>query len=786
MKHQKFIRYLAGLLAGVFLLNVSPKCTGPVWADTLRSQSNAAEKTTEEMSETPDAVVSEAGLTDISTEDPAGAAEEETDDLLTGVSGEESDVLTAATADEPAEQAADLQEESVSLSSVADEYGLQFTIGNAGTSTVGTAQTGISMVEAEKTVKITFSANGGSGTRKAQVLPCGTAAMLRRNDPVSGDGFTMKDCIFAGWNTRQDGSGTTIQDGGAFLADCDTRLYAMWVEKVSACSVVFHANGGAEEDYARTYTSGSGSLEKGIFTRKNYTFAGWNTEASGKGTNLADGAALSRVFRLKKSSLQLYAKWEPVKFSIRYELNGGTNAAANPNRYAYGQTVQPVAAARKGYLFAGWYTDKSLKNKVTEITEGNLVLYAKWKPITYTVSFSANGGSGTMKKMSSCTYGTGYHLTGNTFTRKGYAFAGWNTDPKGKGKAFKNAGYFKNLLSKNKGSLTLYAQWNKIYRITYRCNGGSLQKSAKKTFTVATASFVLPGAVRTGYSFLGWYQEKKLKTKVTAVNRGSTGNRTYYAKWKAHSYVLKFRGNGSTGGSMAAVQSRKHSYGSAFTLPSNRYSREDYSFAGWNTKADGSGTNYSDGAKVKNLTAKNGAVVTLYAQWKPDKKLIPLHTEEGYRAGNISGSYAGGAFASNGCGPAACGIISGEHPLSVGAWMMANGEAGYGEGGKGGTNPTGITRYFQAHGYEVGRPGTYQEWYSRMATGKYYGICLMTAASPYTNGGHYVVVSDVSPAYGCYVYDATWSGRDGWSGQRFGVLSFDGMSSAWWLIPKYR
>lgn len=52
------------------------------------------------------------------------------------------------------------------------------------------------------------------------------------------------------------------------------------------------------------------------------------------------------------------------------------------------------------------------------------------------------------------------------------------------------------------------------------------------------------------------------------------------------------------------------------TLNLNTYTRTGYTFAGWNTKADGSGEAYEDGATIYNLSAQEGGRVTLYAQWK--------------------------------------------------------------------------------------------------------------------------------------------------------------------------
>ncbi|MBR0090307.1 MAG: InlB B-repeat-containing protein [Lachnospiraceae bacterium] len=56
-------------------------------------------------------------------------------------------------------------------------------------------------------------------------------------------------------------------------------------------------------------------------------------------------------------------------------------------------------------------------------------------------------------------------------------------------------------------------------------------------------------------------------------------------------------------------------YGKAYRLTANTMTRKGYTFVGWNTKADGTGKTYANKASVKNLSTKNKATVTLYAQW---------------------------------------------------------------------------------------------------------------------------------------------------------------------------
>jgi hypothetical protein len=63
------------------------------------------------------------------------------------------------------------------------------------------------------------------------------------------------------------------------------------------------------------------------------------------------------------------------------------------------------------------------------------------------------------------------------------------------------------------------------------------------------------------------------------------------------------------------MASSTHTYGVAKNLTANGFTRTGgYTFAGWNTAADCTGTSYTDGESVTNLSSVNGATVTLYAQ----------------------------------------------------------------------------------------------------------------------------------------------------------------------------
>ena len=63
-------------------------------------------------------------------------------------------------------------------------------------------------------------------------------------------------------------------------------------------------------------------------------------------------------------------------------------------------------------------------------------------------------------------------------------------------------------------------------------------------------------------------------------------------------------------------------YGKTYTLTKNKFKRTGYVFEGWNTKKNGKGDFYEDGEDIRNITAKNGKTVTLYAQWSKKQYMI--------------------------------------------------------------------------------------------------------------------------------------------------------------------
>ncbi len=164
--------------------------------------------------------------------------------------------------------------------------------------------------------------------------------------------------------------------------------------------------------------------------------------------------------------------------------------------------------------------------------------------------------------------------------------------------------------------------------LTLDANGGTIDGAATKVDTitvgVGTTIDLNVGAyntpVREGYTFKGWSEDKNATSGTTdTITVGLMD--TIYATWQGYPYTIKFNSNGGTG-SMNALSMV---YGTAKNLTANAFTKTGYTFNGWNTQADGSGTSYKNSESVNNLTSTNNGEVTLYAQWKPNQYTVEFN-----------------------------------------------------------------------------------------------------------------------------------------------------------------
>ena len=164
----------------------------------------------------------------------------------------------------------------------------------------------------------------------------------------------------------------------------------------------------------------------------------------------------------------------------------------------------------------------------------------------------------------------------------------------------------------NVGNVYLNVTTNETdYTLSYNANGGSGAPSSQKGTGTGSYTFTISSTkpIRTGYTFLGW----SLSSTATTASYQPGGRITLtasdilYAVWKINTYTVSYNANGGSG----APASQTKNYGKTLTLSTTKPTRTGHTFLRWNTKADGSGTNYSPGGSY---TAN--ASVTLYAQWQ--------------------------------------------------------------------------------------------------------------------------------------------------------------------------
>jgi uncharacterized repeat protein (TIGR02543 family) len=145
--------------------------------------------------------------------------------------------------------------------------------------------------------------------------------------------------------------------------------------------------------------------------------------------------------------------------NVNFDANGGTGTMSSQVA-AVTTALSTNTFTRDGFAFAGWNTEADGTGEVSYSPgagysfASDASLYAQWTAITYSVTFDANGGTGTM---SSQVAAVTTALSTNTFTRDGFTFAGWTTAADGTGGSYApGAGY--SFVS----DASLYAQWTAI------------------------------------------------------------------------------------------------------------------------------------------------------------------------------------------------------------------------------------------------------------------------------------------------------------------------------------
>ncbi|OVE82779.1 hypothetical protein BVY04_00040, partial [bacterium M21] len=277
---------------------------------------------------------------------------------------------------------------------------------------------------------------------------------------LSKVGYTLD-----GWNTQADGLGIDYAEGAIYSTDAALALYAKWAVSVpTTYTVTYDGNTNDSGSVPASQTANVGDpvtiAGYGDLAKTNYYFNGWNTMANGNGDIYVESDSYTADV-----SVTLYAQWAvsvPSTYTVTYDGNTndvGTVPADQTKTQGVELTLETNSGglSKAGHTLDGWNTQADglgidYAEGASYLTDAALTLYAKWVLDTYTVSYDANGGTGSIADDTK-RYGVMLPLSnGAGFSRSGYTFSGWNTVVDGGGDAYSaGADYTDNV------SVTLYA-----------------------------------------------------------------------------------------------------------------------------------------------------------------------------------------------------------------------------------------------------------------------------------------------------------------------------------------
>ena len=456
---------------------------------------------------------------------------------------------------------------------------------------------------------VVFNANGGTGTMSNQARTYNDDVALTEN------AFTRAGYTFSGWNTVADGSGTAYTNGASenltSTAGDTVTLYAQWT--VNNYTVTFDSDGGSAVA-AQNVAYGAKVTKPDDPTKEGFVFEKWvkitedATGAAARTTETEWDFANDTV----TSDITLKAKWNAAAYTVTFDTDGGSTVASQSVANG-GKATKPEDPTKEGFTFDKWVKKDTTGGETTETewdfandtVTSDITLTAKWKAVSYAVTFDTDGGS----TVASQSVANGGKVTKpEDPTKEGFTFDKWVKKDTTGGETTETEWDFAN--DTVTSDITLTAKWKAVsYAVTFDTDGGS---------TVASQSVANGGKVtkpedptKEGFTFDKWVKKDTTAGETTETEwdfekATVTSNITLTAKWKVVSYTVTFN---TDGGSEVAKQSVNR--GDKVTKPENP-KKEGYTFDKWFTK---SGETTSTWDFDKDTVISD---ITLYAKWNGD------------------------------------------------------------------------------------------------------------------------------------------------------------------------
>ena len=378
------------------------------------------------------------------------------------------------------------------------------------------------------TYSVTFNSNGGTLSPATTSYTTGGAGLTL---PSAG---TRVGYNFTSWNTQADGLGSNVSNG--YAPTVDVTLYAKWT--AIQYNIVYNRGSTAGTSIPATgqltvFPANATSTLSTVVTLDNtidtatalsgttYVFTGWKES----GTNSVYKGGDS--YLMPAADVTFTAQWVAI-YTVSYVLNGGSGAVPVDVIRTDGATEQltNVVPTKVGYNFAGWKDQAGASVSGSSFTVGSTryLLYAQWTPITYKVTYSANGGTGGPAGTTDGNYGATVTLDSATLpTFTNYKFVGWRI-----GTTTYSAGGTYVLTA----DVTANAQWEStLSQIFFDVNGAT--GTAAPIVATQGVAVALPSVgtfSRAGFALAGWIGGGVTTPTATFTN-STTNSVTLIAQW---------------------------------------------------------------------------------------------------------------------------------------------------------------------------------------------------------------------------------------------------------------
>lgn len=247
--------------------------------------------------------------------------------------------------------------------------------------------------------------------------------------------------------------------------------------------------------------------------------------------------------------------------------------------------------------------------------------------ITRTATFCRNHSSGDDEKVGTCevSYNKAYGKLPSPEERTGYTFGGWwSTRDESGGTQVTESTVFKGDVHPS-----WYARWTaNTYTVALNAQGGEIANEANVTSYTYGKGAKLPTSdqmSRVGYTFAGWYETTEGGEEVKEIPKDATENKTYYARWTARTFEIRFFQNYSLEDS-SVVKTCSVNFDATYRELPEVTPRTGYSFQGWwSTREASGGDELTPDTKFSSLSAPTN----WYARWKPNTYTVTLNAKGG-------------------------------------------------------------------------------------------------------------------------------------------------------------